>query len=68
MIRSYYNYSDFQFSFIYFLFCLSCEIEKLMKNEYYILFLIIAMIFVLQIGVPLIVEYFVENNNDDEER
>ena len=66
MIKSYYNYSDFQFSFFYFLFCLCCEIEKLMKNEYYILFLIIAMIFVLQIGVPLIVDYFImEDKNDD---
>jgi len=66
MINSYYDYSDFQFRFFYFLFCLSCEIEKLMKNEYYILFLIIAMIFVLQIGVPLIVDYFMmEDKNDD---
>jgi len=37
-----------------------------MKNEYYILFLIIAMIFVLQIGVPLIVDYFMmEDKNYD---
>ena len=66
MINSYYDYSDFQFSFFYFLFCLSGKIEKLMKNEYYILFLVIAMIFVLQIGVPLIVDYFImEDKNDD---
>lgn len=68
MIKSYYNYSDFQFSFFYFLFLLSGEIEKLMKNEYYILLLVIAMIFMLQIGVPLIVDYFMMENNDDEER
>jgi hypothetical protein len=38
----------------------------LMKNEYYILFLIIAMIFILQIGVPLIIDYFImEDKNDD---
>jgi hypothetical protein len=66
MINSYYDYSDFQFSIFYFLFCLSGKIEKLMKNEYYILFLVIAMIFVLQIGVPLIVDYFMmEDKNDD---
>jgi len=66
MINSYYDYSDFQFSFFYFLFWLSGKIEKLMKNEYYILFLVIAMIFVLQIGVPLIVDYFImEDKNDD---
>ena len=67
MIKSDYDYSDFQFSFFYFLFCLSCEIEKLMKNEYYILILIIAMIFMLQIGVPLIVDYFMMENDDDEQ-
>jgi hypothetical protein len=42
------------------------ELDALMKNGYYILFLISAMIFLLQFGVPLIVEYFVENNDDEE--
>jgi len=65
MIRSDYDYSDFQFSIFSFSFWLSGKIEKLMKNEYYILFLVIAMIFVLQIGVPLIVDYFMMENDDD---
>ena len=42
------------------------EVDALMANGYYILFLIAAMIFLLQVGVPLIVEYFVENNDDEE--
>jgi len=37
-----------------------------MQNEYYILFLIIATIFALQIGVPLILEYFIAKEKDDE--
>ena len=41
------------------------ERDILMKNGYYILFLISAMIFLLQFGVPLIVEYFLENNDDE---
>jgi hypothetical protein len=65
MIKSDYDYSDFQFSIFSFLFGLSSKIEKLMKNEYYILFLIIAMIFMLQIGVPLIVDYFMMEIEDD---
>jgi hypothetical protein len=66
MIKSDYDYSDLQFSIFSFSFWLSGKIEKLMKNEYYILFLVIAMIFVLQIGVPLIVDYFMmEDKNDD---
>ena len=39
------------------------EIDALLANGYYILFLISAMIFLLQYGVPLIVDYFVENND-----
>jgi len=65
MIKSDYDYSDFQFSIFSFSFWLSGKIEKLMKNEYYILFLIMAMIFMLQIGVPLIVDYFMMENDDD---
>jgi len=65
MIKSDYDYSDFQFSIFSFSFWLSGKIEKLMKNEYYILFLVIAMIFMLQIGVHLIVDYFMMENDDD---
>jgi hypothetical protein len=36
-----------------------------MKSEYYIFFLIAAMIFLLQFGVPLIVEYFVGEKEHD---
>jgi multisubunit Na+/H+ antiporter MnhB subunit len=39
------------------------EIDALLANGYYLLFLISAMIFLLQYGVPLIVDYFVENND-----
>ena len=49
----------------FFLRWLCRELDALMANGYYILFLISAMIFLLQFGVPLIVEYFVENNDDD---
>ena len=37
----------------------------LMKKEYYILFLVISFIFLLQIGVPLIVDFFLKSDEDD---
>jgi len=40
-------------------------LDALMGNGYYILFLVAATIFLLYFGVPLIVGYFVENNDDD---
>ena len=44
---------------------LCLELDDLMINEYYILFLIAATIFLFYLGVPLILEYFVEKNDDD---
>lgn len=60
-----YNYFDFTRDLAFFLKFISFNVDVLMKNEYYILFMIIAMIFMLQIGVPLILEYFVGNDNND---
>lgn len=58
-------YYEFMENLAFFLRWLCRELDALMANGYYILFLISAMIFLLQFGVPLIVEYFVENNDDD---
>lgn len=60
-------YYEFVENLSFFLRWLCRELDALMANGYYILFLISAMIFLLQFGVPLIVEYFVENNNDEEQ-
>lgn len=59
-------YYEFMENLAFFLRWLCRELDALMANGYYILFLISAMIFLLQFGVPLIVEYFVENNDDEE--
>jgi hypothetical protein len=61
-----YSHLDLIAEFSFFLGWLSIKVNIIMKNEYYILFLIIAMIFILQIGVPLIVDYFMMENNDDD--
>ena len=42
---------------------LCLEFDDLMINEYYVLFLIAATIFLFYLGVPLILEYFVEKND-----
>ena len=58
-------YYEFMENLAFFFNWLCRELDALMQNGYYILFLIAAMIFLLQFGVPLVVEYFVENNDDD---
>jgi hypothetical protein len=58
-------YYEFMRDVSLFLRWLCRELDSLMQNGYYILFLIAAMIFLLQFGVPLVVEYFTENNDDD---
>jgi len=63
IMRSFYYEFMENLAFFFNWFCR--ERDTLMKNGYYILFLISAMIFLLQFGVPLIVEYFLENNDDE---
>ena len=63
IMRSFYY--EFMENLAFFFNWLCRELDALMQNGYYILFLIAAMIFLLQFGVPLVVEYFVENNDDD---
>ena len=63
-----YSYFDFCFDLALFLKWFSFKVDILMKNEYYILFLIICLIFIIQIGVPLVLEHFAGESNDDEER
>ena len=63
VMRSFYY--EFMENLAFFFNWLCRELDALMQNGYYILFLIAAMIFLLQFGVPLVVEYFVENNDDD---
>lgn len=58
-------YYEFMRDISSFLRWLCLELDALMANGYYILFLIAAMIFLLQFGIPLILEYFVENDDDD---
>jgi len=60
-------YYEFMRDMSSFLRWLCRELDSLMANGYYILFLISAMIFLLQFGVPLVVEYFTENNDDEEQ-
>ena len=63
IMRSFYY--EFIENLSFFLRWLCRELDALMKNGYYILFLISAMIFLLQFGVPLIVEYFVGEKEHD---
>ena len=58
-------YYEFMYDVSSFLNWLCRRLDSLMGNGYYILFLVAATIFLLYFGVPLIVEYFVENNDDD---
>lgn len=58
-------YYEFMENLAFFLRWLCRELDALMANGYYILFLISAMIFLLQFGVPLIVEYFVGEKEHD---
>lgn len=58
-------YYEFMENLSFFLRWLCRELDALMANGYYILFLISAMIFLLQFGVPLIVEYFVGEKEHD---
>lgn len=62
VINSHY---DFITELAIFLKWLSFKVDILMKNEYYILFMIISLIFMIQIGVPLILGYIVEEKNDE---
>ena len=59
-MKFYYNFIN---DLALFLKWFSFKVDILMKNEYYIFFLIICFIFILQIGVPLILEYFVKEND-----
>ena len=61
-MKFYYNFIN---DLAFFLKWFSFKVDILMKNEYYILFMIICFIFLLQIGVPLILEYFTEESNDE---
>jgi len=51
----YYSFCSFLFEYFY----RFCYVWSLfVSNEYYVMFLVISFIFMIQVGVPIIIDYF----------